>query len=200
MKRILMVMAVLLSASSCSTLQGYEKAYGNQTADKRIEDGKYKSYKGSAHKQVVANWEHTATPVLPFYIIDFLLSYVGDFVMLPFNNGKEKENPLHRAAVESNIEEIKKLVAVDSVDVNTVGETCHTPLMAAVAANKLESVKLLIELGADPYKKITCLKDDEEVIVTAYDYVSEDQNNQIRILLNDIALRDNRLEDGEFKK
>lgn len=190
-----------ISSTSCSTLQGYDKAFSEQTADERIENGKYKTYKGRAHKQVVANWEHTATPVLPFYLLDYLLAYVGDFVMLPLANRKNKQNPLHRAAVANDLEEIKRLVAVEHVDVNSIGKSCHTPLMAAIMADNFESSRLLIDLGADPYKKITCLRGEEEITVSAYDYVTDGtggNKDSVSRLLHDIALRDNRLD--EFEK
>ena len=59
------------------------------------------------------------------------------------------QNKLVKAASVNNTEEIKRLIA-KGADVNGQNKYGMTPLLTAVSYSRVESVKLLLELGADP--------------------------------------------------
>ena len=59
------------------------------------------------------------------------------------------QNKLVKAVSVNNTEEIKRLIA-KGADVNGQNKYGMTPLLTAVSYSCIESVKLLLELGADP--------------------------------------------------
>ena len=59
------------------------------------------------------------------------------------------QNKLVKAVSVNNNEEIKRLIA-KGADVNGQNKYGMTPLLTAVSYSCVESVKLLLELGADP--------------------------------------------------
>lgn len=62
---------------------------------------------------------------------------------------KAIQNELVKAVSVNNTEEIKRLTA-KGADVNGQNKYGMTPLLTAVSYSCVESVKLLLELGADP--------------------------------------------------
>ncbi len=62
---------------------------------------------------------------------------------------------LCHAIERDDLEEIKRLVKEDQVDVNTQGKDNVTPLLWSFFDNKVERFKLLLELGADPNVALT---------------------------------------------
>lgn len=59
------------------------------------------------------------------------------------------QNKLVNAVVKNNVTMINNL-ALKGADVNGTNKYGMTPLLTAVSYNNVESVKLLLELGADP--------------------------------------------------
>ena len=60
----------------------------------------------------------------------------------------EEELPLHMAAMDGDVGNIKR-IAAEGADVNVQGPEGARPLHVAVANGHVDAVRVLVELGAD---------------------------------------------------
>jgi ankyrin repeat protein len=66
----------------------------------------------------------------------------------PVAEPEEQAYPLHQAATDGDIEQVKHLVS-EGANINALGKEKDTPLCRAVKARQMETVRLLVEADAD---------------------------------------------------
>ncbi|RBA15538.1 hypothetical protein FPRO05_12612 [Fusarium proliferatum] len=96
-------------------------------------------------------------------------------------------NPLHKAALEGHTETVKAILGESQVNIDCTTESKLTPLYLAVLFGSHDTVKLLLEKGADPNMGISASHTDDDRWTPLHAATDDSFIKCIRLLLDNGA-------------